>query len=676
MNKLFSSLLLFLLVANYGFAQQPAATPNKYALIVAVGQYDPRYGINSISSANDVPLIKSALLMQGFKEENILVLLDAKATKKGIVKAFETHLINKAKPGDAAFFHVSSHGQQVMDLDGDEVDGYDESILPYDTKVVWSDGSTDDHMLDEEMGALLDKLRTKLGPKGSVLVTIDACHSGTGTRGDVNISRGIATKYAPEAYIKANANKKPDNNGLINKKAENKDMAPMVSFFGSSANEVNYETLDDDGNHVGSLSYAVCKAFAKCTSKSTYRGIFDNVRTIMASCAPRQTPQVEGDINRTVLGGNVTGIPDHFTVKKIYLDSVVTVNAGLLAGFSSGSTVSFYPADTKDPSKAVAIATGVVKKAEYGSCTVNLSKKNNGKKIMASWAVIKDQGFGDIRLSVRLNIKNEKFKKDLGARLGKVKSVTLSNDKADLLIEETGPNTMQIISADEQVLYKNTIPADMINWKKPIEEMVKNIKSFAQAEYLRGLELESYGLKVEMELVPIEVTEKDGNITETKELDPMSKYNEAEGLYHFTANKDHCKLRVKNTSTRKVYFTLLDIQPDNKMQVIIPNKEQGRKPDEYVLEPGEEKILTNSEMLVFSEPYGLEMFKVIVSKTPLDLSSVLISRGTPGSSDPHPFEKLFADTYQEGESETRGAATPSVPMGEVGIYSYTFKIEP
>ncbi|MFL5751922.1 MAG: DUF4384 domain-containing protein, partial [Bacteroidia bacterium] len=556
------------------------------------------------------------------------------------------------------------------------VDGYDESILPYDTKVTWSDGSTDNHLLDEEMGDLLDKLRVKLGPKGSVLVTIDACHSGTGTRGDMNVSRGIATKYAPDAYIKANADKKPDNNGLENKKTESKDLAPMVSFFGSSANEVNYETLDDEGNNVGSLSYAVCKAFSKCTPKSTYRGIFDNVRTIMASCAPRQTPQVEGDINRTVLGGNVTGIPDHFTVKKISMDSVITLNGGLLSGFSNGTTVSFYPADTKDISKTAALATGQVKRSDYASCTIHLSKKTNGKKIMASWAVIKDQSFGDIKLNVKLNIKNETFKKNLTVRLGKVKTITVTNDKPGLVIEETGPNAIQIISSDEQLIWKNTIPSDAVNWKKPIEEIVKNIKSFAQAEYLRGLELENSGLQVNMELVPIEVTEKDGIITETKELDPLSKYNEAEGLYHFTASKDHCKIRVKNTSYRKIYFSLLDIQPDNRMQVIIPNKEQGRKPDEYVLEPGEEKILTNSEMLVFSEPFGLEMFKIIVSKTPLDLSTVLISRGTPGSSDPHPFEKLFADTYQEGESETRGTANPSMPVGEVGIYSYTFKIEP
>ena len=36
------------------------------------------------------------------------------------------------KSGDIVYLHFSCHGQPVEDLDGDEKDGWDESIVPYD----------------------------------------------------------------------------------------------------------------------------------------------------------------------------------------------------------------------------------------------------------------------------------------------------------------------------------------------------------------------------------------------------------------------------------------------------------------------------------------------------------------------------------------------------------------
>lgn len=39
-----------------------------------------------------------------------------------------------AQPGDSLFFSFSGHGGQQRDVDGDEVDGMDETILPVDYK--------------------------------------------------------------------------------------------------------------------------------------------------------------------------------------------------------------------------------------------------------------------------------------------------------------------------------------------------------------------------------------------------------------------------------------------------------------------------------------------------------------------------------------------------------------
>src|SRR5512139_3487919 len=109
--KCLQVLILLLFHAYFSFAQ---SSSRKLALIVAIGTYDKSTGWNSISSINDLPYIKSALLSQGFNEKDIDTLKNEQATKEGIVKAID-QLIAKATTGDIVVFHFSGHGQQIYD---------------------------------------------------------------------------------------------------------------------------------------------------------------------------------------------------------------------------------------------------------------------------------------------------------------------------------------------------------------------------------------------------------------------------------------------------------------------------------------------------------------------------------------------------------------------------------
>src|SRR4029077_2409125 len=171
-------LILFTVISLKVSAQEP----NKIALIVAVAKYPASSGWGELSSLNDVKLIKDALMRQGFKEQNITVISDKQATLAGISNAMDQYLIQKAQPGDIAVFHFSGHGQQIEDDNGDEGDGLDESFIPYDAPAEYRPGP-DKHFRDDLLGQKLSQLRTKLGDKGNLLVIIDACHSGTMTRG-------------------------------------------------------------------------------------------------------------------------------------------------------------------------------------------------------------------------------------------------------------------------------------------------------------------------------------------------------------------------------------------------------------------------------------------------------------------------------------------------------------
>jgi len=163
-------IILLSFLFQTAFAQQ-----NKKALIIAIGDYPKETDWPTISSVKDVALISNALVKQGFG--TIDSIKNEQATKAGIIKALE-NLAQKANPGDIVVVHISAHGQQIDDNNGDEMDGYDEAIVAYGAPMYTDDGyHGENHLRDEELGELLDNIRVKIGSSGDVLVFIDACQS-------------------------------------------------------------------------------------------------------------------------------------------------------------------------------------------------------------------------------------------------------------------------------------------------------------------------------------------------------------------------------------------------------------------------------------------------------------------------------------------------------------------
>jgi hypothetical protein len=83
---------------------------------------------------NDVHNIAKYLMdVQGFRKENVTILLDdgvhKSPTKSAILSAYK-RLVKESKDGDVVFCHYSGHGGRVRDDNGDEEDGYDETLIP------------------------------------------------------------------------------------------------------------------------------------------------------------------------------------------------------------------------------------------------------------------------------------------------------------------------------------------------------------------------------------------------------------------------------------------------------------------------------------------------------------------------------------------------------------------
>lgn len=59
----------------------------------------------------------------------------------------------------------------MMDLNGDEEDGLDEALIPYDALFWYLPGvyEGEKHFSDDELGEWIDRFRCKLGKSGQIL---------------------------------------------------------------------------------------------------------------------------------------------------------------------------------------------------------------------------------------------------------------------------------------------------------------------------------------------------------------------------------------------------------------------------------------------------------------------------------------------------------------------------
>ena len=179
------------------FAPLSLLGQTRRALVIGLGdQLDKNWA--KINGDKDVPYVTFMLQSCGYKD--IQTLVNKEATKEGIVSAFRS-LTSRCNKGDIVYIHYSGHGQQVTDVNGDE--GYwDESWIPYDAYLQpCKKDNGEKHLIDDDIGALLTAIKGKIGPKGKLLVVVDACHSGDSdlclspSEADTIIVRGVVNKF-------------------------------------------------------------------------------------------------------------------------------------------------------------------------------------------------------------------------------------------------------------------------------------------------------------------------------------------------------------------------------------------------------------------------------------------------------------------------------------------------
>jgi hypothetical protein len=651
------TLRLFSLLIALAFFSD-ATAQQKRALVVAIGNYPSATRWKRLNSLKDLQYVKQALLLNGFKRKDIDTLVNQYATKKAMVNALNG-LCKKAQAGDIIYFHFSGHGQQIQDNNEEEVDGYDEALIPYDAKGYWDDRDYhgENHFRDDLLEEMLNKIRAKVGAKGSVLVVIDACHSGTITRGG-GIVRGIdkpcqSASYSNELKLKLGSDRKAEQ-GMLENIGGSK--SKLIAISACSPNQMNREMNDANGLSVGSLSYAFAKAITALPVGSSYSLLFEKIKAIIQNEHPDQIPMIEGNEGMEVFGGNYVPMQETIVLQRgIGNDDYKTddttfyINRGLLYNLNTGTALSIYQLGEKD---AVAKAVIIEANSFKSICVADRPLK----KGIAYEVKIDKINYSSFSASFMIVNKTNNpsklpiIEKQLTKKLASIPYLSKSsNADFTIAIETVDNNTLvSLVEPGDYIHFRKAILKNDTLAQQDLDEMLDYIKQGIRVKYLRRIE-------------------DGGELSKNVKIEILRKDSLVQHQHEFIFKpKDSFTLKITNIGLSDFYYTILDLLPNNQVKVLLPD--DSHQPSDNYLAVG--KVLIATIIVDPETPNGKEVFKLIASPEPLELKSAFSQMKT-RSGIAKPFEKVMDDLFKSAKNTKVRSV---INMNDIGIVSTGFTV--
>jgi hypothetical protein len=274
----------------------------RYALLVGIEDYQ---GIanNLNGPVADARLMGRILVERyGFAPANVIYITDREATREHVAEAFLRHL-GQAGPEGVAVFYYSGHGMQMEEnlaLTGNldpEPDNVDEALF------MWGADGRGGIVLDDELGFLANSLRTD-----RVLMIMDACFSGTGTRGaaggqakEVKFSDVQSNLTVPTSFLtdSAPAGSTPSKSGEVSDLLG--EPARHLLLAASSDDQLSWTASGwpKYGGTISVFTYYLAEAMEAAPENATFSSIMQGVRGktlayTQSNYNARQTPQPEG----------------------------------------------------------------------------------------------------------------------------------------------------------------------------------------------------------------------------------------------------------------------------------------------------------------------------------------------------------------------------------------------
>ena len=333
---------------------QPAAV-RRYALLVGVTEFiAPAMAKHNLQGpANDVSLLRTLLTGESFRvpAANIVSLAglppdaSARPTRANIEREFR-RLQSLAGPGDHVVVFLAGHGtQQPADADpaDEEPDGLDEVFLPAD-----ADGW--DQSANRIANAIVDDdIRRWVGlirDRGAVVtIIVDACHSGTITRGGVSEwrERGIPVETlvpAPALAAVRKSSASSTRGGQTRAFELASGTGEIAALYAADVVEATPELRmpDRNGPVHGLFTYTLTRVLSEHSEPLTYRELVRHVIDRYRAEGFAPTPAFEGaGVDRAVLGEQTAKARAAFALDARYSANRWLLSAGSVHGLTRGS---------------------------------------------------------------------------------------------------------------------------------------------------------------------------------------------------------------------------------------------------------------------------------------------------------------------------------------------------
>jgi hypothetical protein len=258
----------------------------KYALCIGINDY-PGTDSDLAGCVNDANDWAAALAKRGFTVQTIF---NKQATGKAMRNAIKA-TVAKAKSGDLVVIQYSGHGSFVPDVDGDEPDGTDECLCPYDIR-------TRGPITDDE----LFELYSAKQPGVKILMISDSCHSGTVARfAPITTPPTTKGKNPPQRKVRflppAVFLSKRDVAKLGVRRALRASSPPgryaALLVAGCQDTEYSYDAYFE-GKSNGAFTFVALRALASLSPQATYQDWFKAMRQALPSQQYPQTPNLYG----------------------------------------------------------------------------------------------------------------------------------------------------------------------------------------------------------------------------------------------------------------------------------------------------------------------------------------------------------------------------------------------
>jgi len=631
------------------------AAPRLFGLFVGVAEYqyssnhNPRGSFEDLGGApNDIAAMKETIAPR-IAFANSITLLDAQATRAGIIAAFD-RIVAEASAGDTLLFYYTGHGGRIVDVSGQQLSGYSSTIVPYDARNPDRLGDQPGDIVDNELRKMIE---AATGAGINVITIFDSCNSGTATRAPSPwVNDKIRFRSTPEVVLTGPLKAPESPLVLPAVPVAARDKGYLVHLAAAPDGKAAIERMIG-GKWRGDFTEALIRSLNELPANSTYRDLLDSVRAkLRQKLRDGETDRAmtdirgEGALDQTFLGA---WNPVRLIEGKPNPDGTWKLAAGSIAGMTKGSRFAAFASGSEARTDgAKPMTSAVITELEPAAATLSLESPLSAGDTPPAKLFWRETAHvnGDTRLRLMVHKGSDAALAAVKAQIEGLAIDLNSGEIPDLVLDLSGPGTIRVARAEDDSTLTTLPASDTARLREVLEQVTR---------YHSLLALVGQGTPLDVEF-KVSDTYCDGT-----KIAPLRYLN---GEPRLKAGRDSFVVSVRNNASRILYPHIVILSSD--YQIDVPAIQTGDNAKAEGLEPG--KCWNDSAAVGGS---GRDYMLLVMADRPLPglemLQSARIRGDAPEITDPL--------TALMGSAMSGLRSRGDTPPGEWSVQSVSYLIE-